>query len=284
MGMWIGRPGALREITDGASSFDRSPDLNVSEFRSLAGGVTTWAPPVRPRRLKVQWNAMQTGDVRHLDRLARRLDQLGPVAVVDPLAGNLLGGGQAAGLGDLTRWAVTSASGSSDIILYGGGYGEYIPNTVSVEAVPASNGPDLLWQHPTWKGYPVTAGMVVTWWAPGLIAAGAALAQLRIEWYSAAGALLSTGTTNAPGVPMVRTVPANAAYARPAARFSAKGLWNLGESVFALGDVSAALVAGDRPIGEGCPGFSITRYSHTASEGDGAFRDIGFELVEVSGP
>ncbi|MEU3060647.1 hypothetical protein [Streptomyces subrutilus] len=227
---------------------------------------------------------MRQDDVRHLDRLARRLDQLGPVAVVDPLAGNLLGGGQAAGLGDPGRWEVSRASGSSDIILYGGGYGEYIPNTVSVEALPASNGPDLLWLHPTWKGYPVTAGMVVTWWAPGLIASGAALAQLRIEWYGADGKLISTGTTNAPTVPMVRPVPALAAYARPAVRFSAKGMWVMGESVFALGDVSAPLLAGDRPTGDGTPGYSITRYSHAATDGDGAYRDIGLELVEVSGP
>lgn len=282
MGMWIGRPGSLREINDGASSFDRTPDLAVTEFRSLAGGVTTWAPPARPRRLKLAWEAMQQDDVRHLDRLARRLDQLGPVAVVDPLAGNLLGGGQAAGLGDPMRWGVSAGSGGADIILYGGGFGEYIPNTVSVEAVPASNGPDLSFRHPTWVGYPVTPGMTVTWWAPGLLAAGAAVAQLRIEWYGADGKLISTGTTNAPTVPMVRPVPALAAYARPAVRFSAKGMWTMGESVLALGDTSAALLAGDRPVGEGTPAYSITRYSHAASDGDGAFRDIGLELVEVT--
>ncbi|MEV7844091.1 hypothetical protein AB0O50_08900 [Streptomyces cyaneofuscatus] len=257
----------------------------MSEFRSLAGGVTTWAPPARPRRLKLSWEAMQSGDVRHLDRLARRLDQLGPVAVVDPLAGNLLGGGQSLGLGDPTRWAVTRLSGWEDIVFYGGGFGEYLPNSVGVEFVPEDRkGPDLFWQHPTWSGYPVTPGMVVTWWVPGLVASGAALSQLRIEWYDKAGALLSTATTEAPTVPMVRTVPASAAYARPAVRFAAEGVWLLGDSVLAVGDVSAALVAGDRPIGEGCPAFSVTRYSHVASEGNGALRDIGLELVEVSGP
>ncbi|MBB5934577.1 hypothetical protein [Streptomyces zagrosensis] len=227
---------------------------------------------------------MQRDDVRHLDRLARRLDQLGPVAVLDPLAGNLLGGGQAAGLGNPARWAVTSASGSSDLILYGGDYGEHVPNTVSVEAIPPSNGPDLFFQHPTWTGYPVAPGTAVTWWVPGLLAAGAALSQLRIEWYDVANSLLSAAATNTPLVPMVHTVPAGAAYARPAVRFSAKGMWVMGESVLALGDVSAALLAGDRPTGEGCPSYSITRYSHAAMAGDGAFRDIGLELVEVSGP
>ncbi|MFJ1895904.1 hypothetical protein [Streptomyces sp. NPDC088115] len=220
---------------------------------------------------------MQRDDVRHLDRLARRLDQLGPVALIDPLTENMLGGGQAAGLGNPARWA----SSAADIVLYGGGFGEYIPNTVSVEAVPAASGPDLFWQHPNWTGYPVTAGMVLTWWAPGLVAAGAALAQLRIEWYDAAGALASTGTTTTTTAPMVRTVPAGVAYARPAVRFSAKGMWVIGESVLALGNISAALLAGDRPVGEGTPAYSITRYNHAATDGNGDFRDIGLELVEV---
>ncbi|MGA6171505.1 hypothetical protein ACPEIF_14790 [Streptomyces sp. NPDC012600] len=228
---------------------------------------------------------MGPGDVQHLDRLARRLDAPGPVAVVDPLARNMLSAGQAAGLGDPSRWAVSRLSGWEDIVFYGGGSGEHFPNSVGVEYVPEDGGgPDLHWQHPTWAGYPVTPGMVLTWWTPGLVVSGAALSQLRMEWYRADGGLISTATTSTPTTPMVRTVPAGAAYARPAVRFSREGVWLLGESVLALGDVSAALVAGDRPIGEGCPGFSITRYSHVASEGDGSFRDIGLELVEVNGP
>ncbi|MFD8115446.1 hypothetical protein [Streptomyces microflavus] len=228
---------------------------------------------------------MQPADVQHLDRLARRVDQLGPVAVVDPLAGNLLGGGQAAGLGDPSRWAVTRLSGYEDISFYGGGSGAYVPNSVGVEYIPpGGGGPDLFWQHPTWAGYPVTPGMVVTWWTPGLLTSGAALSQLRIEWYRTDGGLISTDTTTTPGAPMVRTVPSGAAYARPAVRFAAEGVWLLGESILALGDVSAALLAGARPIGEGTPAYSITRYSHVASEGDGAHRDIGLELVEVTAP
>ncbi|MFJ9549087.1 hypothetical protein [Streptomyces erythrochromogenes] len=43
----------MREITDGATQFDRSPDLGVKEFRALGGGVTTWAPFTQPRRLSL---------------------------------------------------------------------------------------------------------------------------------------------------------------------------------------------------------------------------------------
>ncbi|MEU5974289.1 hypothetical protein [Streptomyces sp. NPDC047315] len=274
--MWIGRPGALREIQDGAASFDRSPDLGVKEFAGLGGGVTTWAPPHQPRRLKVAWNSMEPADYRHLDRLARRLDGPGPVAVVDPLAGSMLGGHQGDGTGSLTAWSWSN----SDIRLATGA-GPGAPATVAVVNVPATLGPDLFWQHPTWAGYPVAPGMTVTWWAPGLIAAGAAIGQLRIQWMDSAGTV--TGTANAAtSAPLVRTVPTGVAYARPVVRFAALGTWPIGRAVCALGDVSAALVAGDGPHGEGTPAYSITAYSHAASAGDGRWRDVALELVEVT--
>ncbi|MFB6955249.1 hypothetical protein ACFCXP_37020 [Streptomyces niveus] len=279
MGLWIGQLGALREITDGARQFDRSPDLGVSEFRSLDGAITAWVSAVRPRRMKISWESMQRDDVNHLDRLARRLDAISPIAVLDPLTRNWLSATQAAGLGSTGRWAWSGA----DIILYGGSNGETVPNTVSVENVPTSNGPDLFWRHPSWIGFPVMPGMTLTWWAPGLVTSGAALAQLRIEWYDARGTLLSTALTNSPTAPLVRTVPANTVYARPAVRFAAKGMWLLGESVLVLGDVSAALVAGEPFYGDGTPAYSITAFTHAASDGNGAHRDVGLELVEVAG-
>ncbi|MFE4610002.1 hypothetical protein ACFRK5_16885 [Streptomyces niveus] len=250
----------------------------MTEFRALSGGVTTWSPPVQPRRLQLGWTSMDAGDVAHLDRLARRIDAPGPVALVDPLARNLLSGAQGAGIGASAKWAWTG----NDIILYGGDFGPHVPVTVSVENVPASLGPDLYWQHPVWPGYPVTPGMVVTWWTPGLVANGAPVAQHRMQWIDAAGTVTSTATSTG-AAPVVRTVPAGAAFVRPAVRFSAVGLWELGASIFATGDVSAELVPGAPvAVGEGCPAFSITRYSHAASPGDGRYRDIGLELVEVT--
>ncbi|MEV6079613.1 hypothetical protein AB0L80_31555 [Streptomyces sp. NPDC052069] len=277
--MWIGNPGALREIRDGATSFDRSPDLGVTEFRSLAGGVTTWAPPVRPRRLKLAWDAMQRADVDHLDRLARRVDAPGPVAVLDPLARNLLAADQAAGLGAAPgKWSWTG----SEIILYGGGFSARTPNTVSVESVSASGYTDLVWRHPYFHGVPVAPGQTYTWWAPGLVSAGASMQSARVAWYDAAATFISNSAAPAAGVPLVATAPPNAAFLRPFVRFGATGLWAMGASVLALGDISGALVSGERPAGEGCPPFSITGYSHQANPGDGAYRDIGLDLVEVT--
>ncbi|MGW2860830.1 hypothetical protein [Streptomyces sp. NPDC001205] len=222
---------------------------------------------------------MQRTDVAHLDRLARRIEGPGPVAVLDPLSRNLLGGDQAAGLGPAGgKWSVTG----SEIILYGGGLGPYIANTVSVETVPSSGYTNLQWRHPTFHGVPVAAGQTYTWWAPGLVASGAAMMSARVAWYDAARAYLSTSAAPAAGVPLVTTAPPGAAFVQPYVAFTAKGVWALGESVFALGDVAAALLAGERPPGEGCPAMSITRYSHQATAGDGAYRDIGLELVEVT--
>ncbi|GGV54226.1 hypothetical protein GCM10010245_85680 [Streptomyces spectabilis] len=279
MGLWIGRPGALREVTDGAVKFDRSPDLGVSEFRALSGGVTTWIPPVRPRRLRVEWSAMQRGDVAHLDRLARRIDAAGPVAFIDPLAQNLLSTSQALGLGAPDKWAYTK-----DVVtLFNGIWDPYAENRVGI--MNASEKPaELYWQHPTWVGYPATAGMELTWWAPGLLASGAPVVQWRMEWYDAAGKLFFTSSTPNVTVPIVRTAPEKSAYVRPAIRFDGTrlGEWAMGESMLCLGDVSAALVAGERPHGEGTPAYSITGYSHAATAGDGAFRDISLDLVEVT--
>ncbi|MFD4833747.1 hypothetical protein ACFWPV_28460 [Streptomyces uncialis] len=270
-------PGAMREIIDGAASFDRSPDLGVSEFRALDGGVTTWAPPVQPRRLKLQWASMELGDVDHLDRLARRLDAPGPVAVVDPLSRNLLSGAQGAGLGATAKWSVSG----SDIILYGGDIGPHVPVTVSVESLHV-DGADLYWNHPSWPGFPVTPGMELTWWAYGLMQSTAAISAHRLEWITPTGTVLGTSASPGNG-PMVEYVPLFTGFVRPALRFSARGMWDMGASVLAMGNKRPELnTAAQPPAGEGCPSYSITGYSHEASPGDGRYRDIGLELVEVT--
>ncbi|MER5304592.1 hypothetical protein ABT039_34710 [Streptomyces lasiicapitis] len=253
----------------------------MTEFRSLAGGVTTWAPPVRPRRLKLSWDAMQRDDVDHVDRLARRVDGFGPVAVLDPLARNLLAADQAAGVGDPGKWLTTG----SEIILYGGAFGDYIMNTVSVETVPASGHTDLYWRHPYWlAGFPAAPGQTYTWWPRGLVEAGATMQTSRVEWLDATGTLITTSVASLAGAPLVAAAPANAVWVRPYVAFTAKGMWELGASVLALGNVAAALVAGERPTGQGTPAYSVTKYTHAASDGDGAYRDIGLELVEVTAP
>ncbi|MCX4663358.1 hypothetical protein [Streptomyces uncialis] len=221
---------------------------------------------------------MERDDVDHLDRLARRIDSPGPVALVDPLSRNLLSGPQGAGLGATAKWSLSGR----DIILYGGDIGAHVPVTVSVENVPATAGADLYWRHPVWPGYPVTTGMELTWWAEGLRHSGAAIAEHRLEWITTTGAVLATDSS--PGIwPMASYVPLFAAYVRPGVRFSHIGMWEMGASILAMGDVAAELVSARvPPAGEGTPPYSITRYSHAPSPGNGALRDIALELVEVT--
>ncbi|MFI6525006.1 hypothetical protein [Streptomyces uncialis] len=218
---------------------------------------------------------MQRIDVDHLDRLARRVDAPGPVAVVDPLSRNLLGPAQAAGIGATSKWGRSLA----DIVLYGGDTGPHVP--VTVETVPVG-GADLYWNHPTWPGFPVTPGMDLTWWAYGLMQSGAALASHRLEWVTPTGTVLGTSASPGNG-PMVGYVPLFAGYVRPGVLFSAQGMWEMGASVLAMGNTPTELNAGGiPPAGEGCPPYSITGYSHGASPGDGRYRDIALELVEVT--
>src|SRR5690349_864913 len=104
--LWIGKPGLLREIVQAAKSWDRSADLNVTEFKSLEGAVTIVAPPRTVRRLKLSWDMLPPQDAQHLVRLAQRVngpgmqgslrEAFGPVAVIDPAAVNLLDPYQAA--------------------------------------------------------------------------------------------------------------------------------------------------------------------------------------------
>lgn len=211
MGMWIGRPGALREFTEAATAFDRSPTLGGSEFRSLSGGVTTWAPSVQPRRLKLAWNAMLPDDLAHLDRLARRVDGPGPVVVIDPAAGNLLTANHAAGLapapGQAPWWATPNVTLTST---------PYAPVLASLQK------PDdlttLVWYAPTpTLAYPVVPGRQVTWWAPSLAGVSA---ELRLWCYDATGAYVTYFFSTYTDRPLIAQVPDGVAYVRPGVRLA----------------------------------------------------------------
>lgn len=273
--MWIGTPGNLRQIKDGATSYDRSPDVSAVEFKALSGGITTWVPPIQPRRLKMSWEAMGPRDADYIDRLARHIDGIGPLVILDPLSRNMLSGAQAAGLGSHSMWVP-----DTEITLYGGTVSEWSPVTVNMHT--AGSSVDLQWRHAKFHGVPVQPEITYTWWAPGLLASDSSISQLRVYWYTAANSLITTSSTTNPAVPFVLSAPAGACYVRPGARFGSVGTWLLGESVFAEGDLSADLLSGARPPGDGMPSYSVTGYTHRASAGNGFYRDITLDLVEVT--
>ncbi|WP_217189114.1 hypothetical protein [Streptomyces buecherae] len=262
MGLWIGRPGRLHQIRDGATSFERAPDLGVTEFRALSGAVTTWAPPVYPRRLRLTWGSMARPDFEALDRLARRLDGPGPVVVLDPLAGSLLEGEQSLGVGSTASWSVT-------------GGGAVLGGAAGMNAlVRAEAGTELSWEHPTWSGWPVCPDLPLTWWAPQLVDKGA---QCRLLWRDreGVGRWVSAGP---PGIPLVTHAPADAYFATPLVRIESAGIYVVGPAALSVGTAAPPVPA----VGDGCPPYSVTGYTHAAVPGAGEYRNVSLDLVEVA--
>ncbi|MFJ3858150.1 hypothetical protein ACIPRL_18135 [Streptomyces sp. NPDC090085] len=216
MNLWIGRPGALREITDGAAEFDRSPDLGVQEFRSLGGGVTTWAPPTAPRRLSLSWEAMQADDAYHLDRLARRVDGPGPIHVIDPGSDNWLAPSIGAGrisLADYSEWV------ADPTIIFHPAPLDYDVMRVSLQATSGNR--RIVFRRPDGSAYPVAPGMRVAWWVPGMVGA---LSELRIYTYTSAKQAASVGSFGAGPAnvdrPFLFTIPEGVTHIAPVMWFS----------------------------------------------------------------
>ncbi|MEV7925304.1 hypothetical protein [Kitasatospora sp. NPDC088779] len=247
MGMWIGRPGNLRDIDEAAVSYDRTPDLTVTEFRALSGAVTTWTAPVQPRRLKVSWTRMLRDDWAHLDRIARRIDGPGPVAVVDPLSDNMLSPGQSLGLGSVDQWTP-----SAGVSLMGGGsqWATVIVNALG--SVPSS-GLTLRWNHPSWPGYPVAPGQVIAWWVPGAVTIAA---ELRLTWYDVYGAALSTSRSTVTTRPMVQAAPAGAAFASPSVQFATADVSTAGPALLRVARPED--IVSDPPAVERLTGSQLT--------------------------
>lgn len=274
--LWIGKPGLLREIAQAAKSWDRTADLNVTEFKSLEGAVTTVAPARTPRRLKFAWDALRPDDAQHLARLARRVNgpglqgssatSYGPLAVLDPASVNLLDPYQAAGQSD-------SASGGDHWFTVQGTVviSPFIGDTVVADCQdPATR---IGWRHGTWPGWPVAPGMTVSWLVPPDWIAATATAQL--DWKDVDGAYLST--TAVTGASVTGTAPGGAAFVTPVGGPNATGLAGLAGACLTIGDTPVAFALGD-----GCPAMSVTAYSDVPAN-PLPYRNVSIDLVEVRG-
>ncbi|WP_327236503.1 hypothetical protein OG349_23675 [Streptomyces sp. NBC_01317] len=274
--LWIGKPGLLREITQAAKSWDRSAELNVSEFKSLEGQITTVSPARTARRLKFAWDWLEPADADHLIRLARRVNGPGmlgrnvyagrSVAVLDPAAGNLLDPYQAAGQtlhpAGHDHWftvqgAITISPAVDDVVL--GSCDD-----------PATK---IGWRHGTWTGWPVMPGMRTSWllppdWNP-------ALATAQLDWKDVDGAYLST--TSAAGPLVTGTAPANAAFVTPVGAPGATGMTGLAGASLTIGEEPVAL-----SLGDGCPAMAVTGCTETPATRL-PYRGVSIDLVEVAG-
>ncbi|MET7569681.1 hypothetical protein ABZT04_14440 [Streptomyces sp. NPDC005492] len=272
--LWIGPPGSMTEIDQAAKSFDRSADLGVSEFKSLGGRVTVTRNQAPVRRLKLAWDLLSPVHARALDRLARRVGGSGPVFVVDPAAGNVLGPAQAAGLGvagatgitGLTQWFRTSTTGTV-------AESTTTPGTFLFTATDTTGA--VAWRCAATVGnFPVSPGLTVSFRAPTAIAA-LSTETVAIDYKKADGTYISSTTASGPLV--TGTVPAGAAYATPYVRPGTAGTYSLAGACLTYGGGTAE----DGVPGDGLPLMAVTGYSDTPGRPQ-PYRSIGLDLVEVS--
>ncbi|MCT9109180.1 hypothetical protein N4G69_26830 [Streptomyces mirabilis] len=272
--LWIGKPGLLREIDQAAKSWDRSAEVNVTEFKSLEGRITTVAPARTVRRLKFSWDSLAPDDAQHLSRLARRINgpgllgsaqtSYGPLAVLDPASVNLL---------DPYQAAAQSESNGTDHWFAITGTMVVSPLTGDTVVADFQETTRIGWRHGVWTGWPVMPGMQVSWLVPADW--NPALATAQLDWKAADGAYLSTLSANGPTVSGV--APAGAAFVTPVGGPGAAG---------PAGPAGACLTIGEAPaahaLGDGCPAMSVTAYSDVPSARL-PYRNVSVDLVEARG-
>ncbi|MEV8036993.1 hypothetical protein [Streptomyces sp. NPDC086182] len=272
--LWIGRPGFMREIAQAAKSWDRTADLNVTEFKSLEGNITTVAPARTVRRIKLSWDALPPGDAQHLTRLARRVNEpgfqggpqppYGPLALLDPASVNLLDPYQATAQS-------TQSSGTDHWFTVQGTIvvRPSLSDTVVADFQDATS--RLGWRHGVWTGWPVMPGMQVSWLLPPDWNPATATAQL--DWKAVDGTYLSSMSANGTGV--TGTVPAGAAFVTPLGGPGAIGLYGLAGACLTIGEPTTAF-----SLGDGCPAMSVTGYTDVPTV-PLPYRNVSLDLVEV---
>ncbi|TQM83225.1 hypothetical protein FHX81_5643 [Saccharothrix saharensis] len=259
--LWIGPPGALREIPDTATEFDRSVALGVQEFSSLAGGVTTTRLATPPRRLSLSWSVLLTEHARWLDALARRAHGPGPLAVLDPASDNLLEAGQS--LGRTPR----------RIQLVGWGtLAERADGVLTITATQA-NSSQLYYTPPYWLGWPVLPDVPVSFTSH--LTRSLEGSVCRLEFWDAGGVFVGSAE---PAAPVLTAVPpAEAAFVLPKVDLPALTTPTaVGGALLRLGEPVTA--AEPIPVGDGCPAMTITAYADRPRL---PHRDLSMTLVEV---
>lgn len=256
--LWIGPPGALREIRDAATDHDRTISLGVTEFRSLAGGVTVTSLPSPPRRLALSFASLPDDDVRWLEQLARRVTGPAPFGVLDPVAVNLLDGAQSQGYSPVTGYELTGpgalAVQADRRVVLGG------TTTASV----------LRWRHPYWSGWPIAAGA----WLGFTAALAPQKGLCVLEYLTAGGTLLAQSQ---PGTAVYEVPPSGTVFVRPVVRMQATTTpAPIGPAWLTVDTPAQPGVT--VPLGDGCPAMTVTAYSDKPRPWG---RDLSIDLVEV---
>lgn len=277
--MWLGPLGLLHRMRR-RGDWGRTPELGAEAHVSLHGVVTASRARTAPRSTSLSWDRLDRLDADALEELTlvpARADAT--IAVVDPDAaqGNLLSPEQSRG-----RPGPGTPPMAVDHLYRLTGPGSLtvgLVNGIRYLAVDgAQSGTDIQWLHPYYgaRGWPVMPGWPV-YMAAAL--ADQALASSGRVWLtfhdhtgaaitSAAG-LLGDGQCQADVPPGAVTVSPHLIVAEPA-----PGLRLLGEARLAY----APQAPSARPLGNGCPTYSVVDYSDSPYL---PWRSTTLELQEV---
>lgn len=231
--VYFGKPGALLPMPWPRGDLDKPYDRQVFDFVTGSGQHAISSLPEGSRSLTVNWNALQIDTFVNISQYWTGNNGPGPWAFIDPSVPNLLLPNQSAATGlfnDTTGFATTTGLTSAGTLLSSTAQ---IHRTTGVRSlrwqftVAAAATPTLYMVAPyrNWFGIPVQIGLSYAWsvWArPDSVVDTSITMRTNIEWYDAAGGLLSTtaGSNVVMNAGYVRvsvigTAPASAAYARP---------------------------------------------------------------------
>lgn len=260
--MWLGPLGLMHRMRE-RGQWERTPDLGVSSHVSLHGTVTTSRARRAPRTTTLAWDRLERVDADALEEITlvpARSD--GTVAVVDPDAaqGNLLTPEQSRG-----RPGPGSAPVSVQDLYQVTGPGSMTVGLVNGVRYAVTNnaatGTGVRWLHPYYgvRGWPVMPGWPV--YMAAALTGLAAIGRMWLTFYDYAGAVLGSsaglvgdGQCQADAPPGAATVSPHLILAE-----GAPGLRLLGEA-----RLSYAPQPDDaRPLGNGCPIYSVTSFSDT---------------------
>lgn len=262
--MWLGPLGLLHRMAE-RGQWERTPDLGVESHVSLYGTVTTSRARRAPRSTSLSWDRLERVDADALEEMTLVPARSDPtIAVVDPDAagGNLLTPEQSRG-----RPGPGGAPVAVDHL-----YRVTGPGTMAVGLIDgvryacvqdAGAGTTVEWLHPYYgrRGWPVMPG-----WPVYMAAAlsGGALASIGRVWltfYDHVGAPITSAAGLSGDGQCQADAPAGAATVAPhlIINQAAPGLRLLGEARLSY----APQPADARPLGNGCPVYSVTSFSDT---------------------
>jgi hypothetical protein len=233
--MYFGRPGALTTIPWPRGDIDKPYDRQTFDFVTGTGQHMVSSAAAGSRAYSLAWNALHVDNFSLLEQYWNGSIGVGPWALIDPSATNLLLPNQASATNnfcDTTGWKTVGGAAADGTILSNSST-SFIHRTAATRSirwqftVGASTTPQLAPTAPyrNWFGIPVVPSLAYAWslWArpDGVVDSSITMAA-KIQWMDAAGATLSTSTGGDVVVAAAMTkltvtavTPAGAAYALP---------------------------------------------------------------------